>query len=98
MNSAVELLIYSVAAFGLSWVLADSKISLPVRERLSTGGPVALFFLPLLECVACTGFHVGWISQLLGAAPFTHWYLAAFFTCASNLLLAKYVGMLDDGD
>jgi hypothetical protein len=94
-----ELLVYSVAAFGLSWVLADSKISLPFRERLAARASwPAVFLLALVECVACTGFHIGWVGQLLGVAPFAHWYLAAFFTCASNLMLAKYVGMLDEGE
>ncbi len=94
-----DLLIWSLAAFGFSWVLADSKISLPMRiaiDQPGLGVRARRWFLILLECVACTGFHVGWISQLVGLAPFNHWYVAAFFTCASNLLLAKAVGMLDD--
>ena len=93
----IELLIFTLAAFGFSWSLADSKLTLGFRLWLAHPRR-GVWPITFVECVACTGFHVGWISQLLGAAPFTHWYQAAFFTCASNLLLAKYVGMLDDGD
>ena len=100
-----SILVWSVCAFAFSWVLADSKISYPLRTWLANkarGGPVtfskvaASFFLSLLECVACTSFHVGWIAQLAGVTPFHAWWMAALFTCGSSLLLAKYVGMLDE--
>jgi hypothetical protein len=98
-----DLIVWSIAAFALSWILADSKISFPFRTRLGRlenlggiPGGLAVILLTLIECVACSGWHLGWIAQLLGIAPFAEWWLAAFYTCGANLLLAKYVGLLDD--
>lgn len=91
-----DLIIWSISAFALCWVAADSKLTVAGREWLSTRGAVAGWLLTLLECVACSGWHLGWIAQLLGLAPFDSWWLAAFYTCGSNLLLAKYVGLLDE--
>lgn len=95
-SAVTELVIWALAAFGLSWSVADSKLTLPSREWMSRQGRIANWALVGMECVACTGGHIGWIGYLAGLAPFEHWYIAAFFTCASNLLLAKLVGMLDE--
>lgn len=101
----INLIVWSITAFGFCWVVADSKVSLPFRmwlEKKSIGSGflhfLATFFLAMFECVACTGFHVGWISYLCGVTAFTSWWTAAFFTCGSNLLWAKYVGLLDHAD
>ncbi len=95
----IELLIWTIAVFALSWIIADSKISYPFRMALETMEKKKIFgagfLLVLLECVACTGFHFGWIGYLLHIAPFATWWHAAFFTCGSSLLLARYVGLLD---
>jgi len=100
----MSLVIFTIAAFGFSWILADSKVSYPLRTWLASkdrgqATPLKLlasFFLALLECVACTGFHVGWICQLAGVAPIDSWWMAALYVCGANLLLAKFVGMLDE--
>ncbi len=98
----VDLLTWTIAAFALSWVIADAKISLPFRNALDTLKQKRVFgagaLLMLVECVACSGAHVGWIGQLLGVAPFKSWWMAGLYTCGSNLLLAKWLGMLDETD
>ncbi len=99
------LVIWSVGAFGLSWILADSKISFPVRawmytveQRGGALGRAAAFTLALVECVACTGFHLGWIGSIAGISPVATWWMSALFTCGSSLILAKVVGLLDQED
>ncbi len=86
------------AAFGFSWVLADSKLTYPFRVAFgdTQKSHAAAWFLMLIECPACTGWWVGIAGYVLGVAPFHSWLEAGFFTCASNLLLAKLVGMLDE--
>lgn len=96
----IELLIWSIAAFAFSWGIAESKLSLPFRvalevlRRKKIPGPG--FLLMLLECSPCNSFHIGWIAYVVGIAPFQTWWQAAFFTCGTSLLLAKYVGLLDE--
>lgn len=102
MTFFADLLVYVLACFGVSWVIADSKISFPFRVWLEKKAEPrtflaagAAFLLAFAECVACTGFHLGWVAYLFHIGPFNSWYIAAFFTCASNLLFAKHLGMLD---
>lgn len=91
-----QLIIWTIAAFGFCWVVADSKISLPARVWLSLRqSRLAVAVLALAECVACLGFWVGLLGQLAGLAPFEHWYIAGFYTCGANLLFAKFIGMLE---
>lgn len=94
----ISLLTWSVVAFGLAWVIADSKLTYPFRKAWADTqrSSPAVFLLALFECPACLGWHLGWAGYLFGIAPFTSWWQAAFFTCGSSLLLAKYVGMLDE--
>ena len=92
----ISLLTWTIAAFAFSWVLAESRVSFPLRSYLHSTGPIGAWVVTLLECTACSGFHGGWIGQLLGVAPFTSWWMAAFYTCGSNLLLAKYIGMFEE--
>lgn len=95
----VGLLTWTISAFALSWAAADAKISLPFRTFLEAGADAkalgAGVLLMLVECVACSGFWVGLIGQLVGIAPFSNCVSAGFFTCGSNLLIAKWLGMLD---
>lgn len=98
----IELGIYFLAAFGLSWVLAESKISFPLRKLLNeTDTTISAWTLALLECVGCTGAHLGYTAVLLGVAPetFGHGLKALVFcalaTVTSNLLIAKVLGLLE---
>lgn len=53
----IWLLYYTVAVFGLCYVVGHSGISLGVRTRLAGAGHVRL--VQLLECPACLGFWAG---------------------------------------
>lgn len=66
------LFFYSVAAFGLAYIVGHSGISLPFRmlldpgEELATPGQAARsFVLMLMECPACFGFWTGVFSGML---------------------------------
>ncbi len=98
----IELVIWIVATFAWSWVVADSKISLPFRMALERAELKKVFgagwVLKWMECVACTAWWNGLVGALLGLSPISNWCASAFFTCGSSLLLAKYIGMLDDDE
>ena len=122
----VVFVLYFLAAFGFSFVVGHSKISLTIRELLAgipavaageptPEGGIALRALPevpslipyvgpwlaaLMECVGCLGWHLGFVAGASGfmALPLgLPWWGAglflAFATAATNLLLAKYVGI-----
>lgn len=70
-NTASGLFFYTVAAFGLAFILGFSKISLPVRMWIDPGSKVTtflrlirLFILTLIECPACLGFWTGFLYGL----------------------------------
>ncbi len=95
----IDLITWWIAAFACSWICAEAKISLAFREALDTAKHKKVFgaalLLTFVECPACTSWWLGLFGYLAGVAPFGSWWQAAFFTCGSSLLLAKYVGMLD---
>lgn len=66
------LFFYTVAAFGLAYIVGHSGISLPFRmlldpgEKLASPGDAARsFVLMLLECPACFGFWTGVFAGML---------------------------------
>lgn len=79
-----------LSIFGASWVVADSKISLPVRLWIAGSTLNARFrgwLLDLLECPACLSFWIG-LAVAIGilglrwlAIPF------AFASCGISLIL-----------
>lgn len=91
---------YFLAAFGVAYVLAAAYITLPFREWLAKQGTLAAWLLLLLECPACTGWHLGWLSIAFGIVelPRTLFYglVLAFATAAVNLILARIAGLTKD--
>lgn len=73
----VQFIFAWLAIFGASWIIADSKISLPVRSwiagyRPTVPPPVAyavprfrLWLLDLLECPACLSFWIGLVVAVV---------------------------------
>jgi hypothetical protein len=68
------LLFYTVAAFGLAYIVGHSAISLPLRilmEPPDLRGPQDAFrawALMLIECPACFGFWTGLLGGMVYAA------------------------------
>ena len=58
--SLVDLIIYTVASYGLCFILMHGEILTPIREKLVK----IKFFHQLLSCALCTGFWVGLLLSL----------------------------------
>lgn len=83
-----------LAIWGLSWIVADSKISLPIRLGISLRGPPwSTWVLSFLECPACTSFWLGLATAVIFldlrwlAIPF------ALASCGTSLVLFILVRM-----
>lgn len=85
----IELVVFSVTIFGIAWGVGLSSLSHPFRSRLPT------FFVTMLECLGCQSFHWGWIAYLLHLTPaaLTSWWVAAFYSAASSLILLRFSGL-----
>ena len=80
-----------LAVFGVAWIIADSKISLPVRRRIAAAFGEDSFFLTLLECPPCLSFWLGFgMGLVLGYPIFTTIVLAPICT-ATSLLFWSHV-------
>lgn len=102
---AVVVFVYTIAAFGFSYIVGHSTISLPFRKMIEPekddtrvwSMAARNIFLALIECPACFGT---WIGLALGL--FFHTQLGfpgysvivpAFYTCGSNFLISKWSGL-----
>lgn len=102
--------VYTIAAFGFAYALGFSHISLPLRFWLGDligTSRIAVWTLRLVECPACVGWHIGfwgtwlagWLNvQWLFGRGFFIALLAAFYTCGTNLLLARVMGLVETED
>ena len=100
----LELLLYTVASFGLAFVIGHSKISRPFRLLLgptSDRQVVRHWLIMLLECPACLGFWFGLAYALatdfMFGFPLRGWGAIlglALYTCGANFLLAALSGLL----
>jgi hypothetical protein len=92
-------LVYSFVTFALAWIIGHSKITLDFRTWLAR----SRFLIDLIECVGCLGFWCGLGAYwLLGMRiwPSTGYHLAdmavaALYTCASNLIIGRFVGIVE---
>ena len=69
------LFFYTVAAFGLAYIVGHSVISLPLRLAVDPGPDVDspakvswAWFLMLIECPACFGFWTGLFAGMVYVA------------------------------
>lgn len=107
----VMLVFYTIAQFGFCWILADSKITRPVRvlvayfaEHEAAGRltrVLASLLLSLMECVACLGFWVGAASGLhlaraWGMPVLSSMLVCGLYTCGINYLLGRATGLLKE--
>lgn len=75
-----------LAVFGVAWVIADSKISLPFRHRVADQLGFESLFLTLLECPPCLSFWIGLGGGLIAGLGLRAVSLA--FACVGFSVLA----------
>lgn len=85
-----DILFTAGAIWGAAWVIADSKLTLPVRSALASRFGES-WLLSLLECPACTSFWLGLLFSPI-AGPFQRLQFA-LFTCGMSFLLATFAGV-----
>ena len=87
-----EIFYRLLVIFGLAWVIADSKISYPLREWV---GARSSFLLDLLECPACLSFWLGAASALLSGWGFVRSITFGFAATGCSLVLFLLVKFLN---
>lgn len=89
-----------LAIWGAAWVIADSKISLPVRLGIFNAKwiPMRLRILDFLECPACTSFWMGLAVGVLFLR--LGWFSIAFglMACGVSLVLFLVVKRFGGGE
>lgn len=105
MISGIDLMIgwivYTIAAFGLAYIVGHSAISRPLRLALwDVGGPFLKFIVTLLECPACFGFWIGLttggVIVALDLMPWPALLAFPFYTTGMNFLLGRATGLISD--
>jgi predicted ABC-type sugar transport system permease subunit len=91
----VTLAFYTVATFGLAYIVGFSKISFPTREWMANW-KVLEWPLALLECPACLGFWAGLVYGLAITEPPLSALGRGLYTCGANFLLAKWSGLIQE--
>jgi hypothetical protein len=85
-----EIAAAALGVFGVSWIIADSKISLPFRRFVAAQLGADSLLLTLLECPPCLSFWLGLASAFL-----LHWarfaVVMAPLCTAVSLVLWAYV-------
>lgn len=97
-------LTYTLAAFGLAFVLGHAKVSLGLRGFVHENlGWIGRFLVELIECPACLGFWIGLCYGFLFHPPFvppgTHGVVVlALATAGSNFILGRKSGLIREGE
>lgn len=90
--------VYTMAAFGLAFIVGHSKISLVPRGWLATRGAVGHWLVLLAECPACCGWWTGIAAAAVawGHTGFSRYEVALlpFYTCGANYLLGRLSGLI----
>ena len=70
MTPALDLVLFLLATYGLSWLLVKAKISLPLRDHVDRRWPI--FVSDLFDCIVCTGVWIALGLALL--SPYIHYF------------------------
>lgn len=89
-----ELIFYTIAAFGLAYILGHSSISLAPRTWLASK---SAWLTELLECPACLGFWIGlfWALPYWGLADWRHFLAYPVYTAGANFLLGRLTRLIE---
>lgn len=101
MPEVIALAVYTLAAFGLAFVLGFAEITVAARDWLMKKGVVLQWFVKLLECPACVGFHIGLWYALVASPEFMVTLKGgpvelAFFTAATNFVIGRSTGLIQE--
>jgi hypothetical protein len=83
-----EIVAVAVAVFGVAWIIADSKISLPFRRFVAAQLGAESLLLSLLECPPCLSFWLGLAAGQMLHRGYSSLFLAPFCTAVSVVLWA----------
>jgi hypothetical protein len=90
------LFLYTIPAFALAWIIGRAQISFPIRNWLAgRNWPGVPFLLDLIDCPACFGVWIGFITGLIFVGFGTACFLA-LWTCGTNLILGSLIGLYDE--
>lgn len=95
-------LCYSVALFGLCYVIGHSKITLYPREQINRVRFLR-WPLALIECPACFSFWIGlftaWMWPIhtinIVGSTFAHPLIFAFLSCGSSAIIGLFTGLME---
>lgn len=115
----IQLIIYSIAAFGLAYIIGHAQITNFIRiffweycwfegMRVETGGRYPFRILvELMECPACLGWWIGFISGLVGlftqyqdvqlihiGPPWIFPVILGLYTSGTNFILGRYTRLI----
>jgi hypothetical protein len=89
-----SLLLLLGSTWGIAWVIADSKLSLPVRRQLAEIRGENSLLVQLLECPACMSFWLGTASaRFVANLPLFPAILFGFVACGLSFVLAALTGV-----
>jgi hypothetical protein len=95
----MSLLFYTVAVFGLCYILGHAKISLRARVVAADFGGLALWLVELVECPACLGTWLGFAAGFLWPSLVPFGYapvMLALWTCGTGYILGRSTGWLTE--
>ena len=91
----LTLLVYTVSAFGLAYIVGHAQITLAFRAAWADTGKLP-WLLDLVECPACFGFWIGLATSIFWSslfnAPFN--IMLPFYTSGANFLLGRLTGLV----
>jgi len=96
----IPLLVFTLSVFAVTFIIGQSKISLPIRIAVDDGTKAStwrMWILALLECNACLAVWLGAGAFFFHVTPpaLATWWISSLYCCASSLLLAKISGLTD---
>jgi len=90
------LLIHTFAAFGIAFVIGYSKITYGIRVALDEGNGFSHWILSLMECPACLGFWIGFMTAQAKGLGWVISFAIGFYTAGTNFVIGRATGLIRD--
>jgi hypothetical protein len=94
-----DFLIYVLGIYGLSWLITQSKLFFPIREKLCSNimfsGRIKRLFCELITCIVCTSV---WLSLFFVTLYFSQelWYTKILIVGTTTTVTWILANLLDD--